>query len=91
MNDTVQDWINGLAGQVGFLDGIMRVTARDLVYFLPVLLLLLWFLPANDRSLNQRLAVATFIAVLFSLGLALESGTCTMRHDRLFQTLQQGS
>lgn len=74
MNDIVQDWINGLAGKVVFLDRFMRISASDLVYTVPLLLLALWFLPVDDRSLNQRLAAATFVALLLSLVLATGLG-----------------
>ena len=55
MNDTVQDWINGLAGHVSIVDLSMKLLARDAIFLLPFLMLGLWFWPAGpERALNQR-------------------------------------
>ena len=70
MNDLVQDWINDPAGKFALLDLVMKLSARDLVYLVPPLLVVMWFWPANERALNQRLAVATCIAAVTGLGLA---------------------
>jgi undecaprenyl-diphosphatase len=79
VNDVIQDWINDSAGKVGAFDALMKLSANDLVYAVPVLLLMLWFIPATNRALNQRLAFAIFAAVLFSLGLA--SGLGHLYHE----------
>jgi undecaprenyl-diphosphatase len=70
MNDLVQDWINDPAGKFALLDAVMKLSARDLVYLVPPLLLVMWFWPASERALNQRLAVATTVAAIVALGLA---------------------
>ena len=71
MNDTVQDWINGFAGHTAILDTLMKITAQDAIYMVPLLLVVIWFWPAGaGRAANQRLAIATFFAVLVSLGFA---------------------
>lgn len=72
MNDLIQDGINGLAGHASFIDTLMKLSARDLIYLAPVLLLGLWLWPERprERSLNQRLAAAAFVAVLLALGFA---------------------
>ncbi len=67
VNDTVQDWINGMAGHSAFLDLVMKISADDIVFALPLFLLALWFWPAGDRALRQRIAVATCLAVALSL------------------------
>jgi undecaprenyl-diphosphatase len=74
VNDTFQDLINGAAGHSAVLDIVMKAAANDYIYLLPVLLVLLWFLPAEDRSFNQRLAGATFFAAVASLVLAFGLG-----------------
>ena len=66
MNDLIQDWINDPAGKIAVLDTAMKVSARDLIFLVPPLLLALWFWPARsskEHALNQRLAAATFFAV----------------------------
>ncbi len=72
MNDSIQDWINGLAGHVKILDLTMKLTAADVIYLAPLLLIALWFWPGSrgERALNQRVAAGTFFGVLFALGLA---------------------
>ena len=71
MNDTVQDWINGLAGHVSIVDLSMKLLARDAIFLLPFLMLGLWFWPAGpERALNQRLGAAAFFAVFLALGFA---------------------
>jgi len=67
LNDTIEDWINGLAGHVALLDKAMKFSAQDIVYVIPLLLLALWFWPTSERALNQRVATASFIASLTSL------------------------
>ena len=74
MNDIIQDLINDPAGHLAFLDGLMKLSARDIVYAAPLLLLALWFWPAQGRALNQRVAVVTCFAVLLSLGAAMVLG-----------------
>lgn len=75
MNGDIEGWINGLAGHVGFLDKLMELAAKDLIFLAVPLVLALWFWPAStgQRALNQRLAVATtlgaLIAVVFAAGL----------------------
>jgi undecaprenyl-diphosphatase len=77
LDDSVQDAINGLAGHVGFVDLVMKVSARDVIYLAPLLLLALWFWPAEsrERALNQRVAVAAFFGVLLAIGLAALLGS----------------
>ena len=77
MDDHIQDAINGLAGHVGFIDVAMKLSARDLIYLAPLLLLALWFWPAadRDRALNQRVAAGAFCAVLLGLGFAMLLGS----------------
>ncbi len=71
MNDTIQDWINGLAGHVSILDISMEFLARDTIFLVPLLLVALWFWPAgSDRALNQRLAATAFFSVFLALGFA---------------------
>src|SRR4051794_50633 len=70
MNDLVQDWINDPAGKFSLIDATMKFGALDIVYLVPFLLLALWFWPASERALNQRLAVAATFAVVVALGLA---------------------
>jgi undecaprenyl-diphosphatase len=74
MNDTFQDLINGAAGHGMPLDLVMKIGASDLIYLVPALLIGLWFLPAADRSFNQRLAGATFLGAMLSLGVAFGLG-----------------
>ncbi|MFQ5924668.1 MAG: phosphatase PAP2 family protein [Dehalococcoidia bacterium] len=67
---TVFFWINGLAGKVPFLDGIMRVLASD--YLIPLVFTLaifaLWFSgrDAESRWTNQRAALCALIAMGFA-------------------------
>lgn len=70
MNDLVQDWINDPAGKFALLDSLMKFSARDLVFLVPPLLLVMWFWPSSERALNQRLALATAVAAVVALGLA---------------------
>src|SRR4051812_12727722 len=70
MNDLVQDWINDPAGKFALLDTVMKLSARDLVFLVPPLLLVMWFWPADNRALNQRLAGAPAFAAVVALGLA---------------------
>src|SRR3954447_21936117 len=70
MNDVIQDWINDHAGHAAILDFLMKRSALDIVYAVPLLLFALWFWPGRQRALNQRIAVATFFSILATLGLA---------------------
>ena len=76
MNDTVQDWINGLAGHVVPFDDVMKLAARDVIYLVPVLLLAMWFWPGTEKqqSLNQRVAAVAFFSVLFAIAVAAVVG-----------------
>jgi undecaprenyl-diphosphatase len=74
VNDTFQDLVNGTAGHGVILDAMMKIAASDLVYLIPAVLMLLWFLPARNRALNQRLAGATFLAAVGSLVVAFVVG-----------------
>ena len=74
MNDHIEDLIALPAGHVHALDLLMKLSARDIVYAAPLLLLALWFWPAQDRALNQRVAVVTCIAVGVSLLAAMALG-----------------
>ncbi len=38
MNDRIEDLINGLSGHVPLLDSLMRVSANDVIYLVPFLL-----------------------------------------------------
>jgi undecaprenyl-diphosphatase len=76
LNDTAQDWINGLAGHVSILDTMMRLMARDAIFLVPLFLVAAWFWPAGpDRATNQRLAAAAFFSVLLALGFATVLGS----------------
>ncbi len=67
---TVFFWINGLAGKVPFIDGIMRVLASD--YLIPLVFALaifaLWFSGRDPESrwTNQRAALCALIAMGFA-------------------------
>ena len=58
MNDAIQDVINGRAGHVQFLDDIMKLAAKDLVFLLVPLILLLWFLPGARAGRAFRPPIA---------------------------------
>jgi undecaprenyl-diphosphatase len=71
MNDTIQDWINGLAGHSTALDISMKLFAKDIIVLMPFILIVLWFWPAGaERAKNQRLAACAFLAVFLALGFA---------------------
>jgi undecaprenyl-diphosphatase len=73
MDDFVEDAINGLAGQSGLLDALMKFAAKDLVFALVLLMPLLWFWPAavGQRSLNERIAATAVGAGALALLVAL--------------------
>jgi undecaprenyl-diphosphatase len=71
MNASIQDLINDPAGHSKILDSVMKLCATDLVFVIPVALLLLWFWPAGSRqALDQRIAALTGFAVVLGLALA---------------------
>jgi undecaprenyl-diphosphatase len=72
LNDRIQDLINGTAGHLRLLDRLMEISAQDLVFLIPALLLLLWFWPAieTDRASNQRVAAVTAVSVMAALAVA---------------------
>jgi undecaprenyl-diphosphatase len=72
VNGTVQDWINGLAGQSGALDALMRFSAVDLIFLLALVPPLVWFWPAEPsrRAANQRLAASAVLAVVVAVVVA---------------------
>ena len=76
MDDSIQDLINGMAGHIQLLDDVMKLAAKDLVYFVVPLALALWFLPgtSGQRSLRQRVAVVVVLGILLALGAAFIAG-----------------
>ena len=64
--------INGLAEHSWVLDHLMAFSAQYLVFFAVPLLLVLWFWPfsAETRAANQRIALATSLAIVLALSLA---------------------
>jgi undecaprenyl-diphosphatase len=76
MNDAIQDAINGMAGHVGLLDDIMKLAAKDLVFVVVPLILLLWFLPGAraGRALRQRVAFVAVVAAVLALAAGMVAG-----------------
>lgn len=75
MDETIFNWINGLAGQSRFLDRIMIWLAND--YFIPVtislILLAIWFIGKNrdEREGLQRATIIAFISIGSACGFVL--------------------
>jgi undecaprenyl-diphosphatase len=76
MNDAIQDAINGMAGHVGLLDDIMKLAAKDLVFVVVPLILLLWFLPGAraGRAFRQRVAFVAVVAAVLALAAGMAAG-----------------
>jgi len=73
--------INGLAGHSWLVDHFREFAARDLVFFAAPLFLALWFwpLPAGTRAANQRIVLATLLAI--GLALLLAHFLARLDHD----------
>src|SRR5438445_9655128 len=76
MDSVLEDAINGLAGHSGLLDTTMKLAAKDLIFLLALVAPVLWFWPAaaGQRSLNQRIALATCAAVLIAVVTGMIAG-----------------
>lgn len=74
MNDAIQDVINGWAGNSQLLDDIMKLVAKDLILLVVPLLVVLWFLPGEDRALRQRVSLAVPLGVVLALAIGLAAG-----------------
>jgi undecaprenyl-diphosphatase len=74
MNDVIQDLINGWAGNSQLLDDAMKIIAKDFIYLVVPLLIVLWFLPGEDRALRQRVSLAVPAAVVLALAIGLAAG-----------------
>jgi undecaprenyl-diphosphatase len=74
MNDAIQDVINGWAGHAQLLDDAMQLIAKDLIYLVVPLLIVLWFVPGEDRALRQRVSLAVPAAVVLALAIGLAAG-----------------
>lgn len=72
MDDRIEDVINGASGHLGLLDALMKLSANDLVYLAPLLMLALWFWPTSTpaRAFNQRLALVAGLSTLLAVVLA---------------------
>jgi len=87
-DSTVFFWINGLAGRVPIIDGLMRLLASD--YFIPLVMALtlfaLWFSgrDATARERNQRTVWCALIAAGFAC-LVVEIFNCFFDRPRPFE------
>ncbi len=76
MNDYLQDIVNNLTGRSGLLDWLMQFAARDLIFLIVALPVVLWFWQAGarQRAANQRVAACCVLAGAVALAIARMAG-----------------